>query len=90
MQTLRIPTPLRAYVDGRSEVTVNGRTIAEAMQDLTSRYPDLRPHLFNEEGNLRPFVNLFLNQEDIRSLQGLETPIMDDDRLMIVPSIAGG
>ncbi|MDD2694603.1 MAG: MoaD/ThiS family protein [Anaerolineales bacterium] len=90
MQTLRIPTPLRSYTDGRSEVNVSGRTIAEAMQDLTAHYPDLRPHLFNEEGNLRPFVNLFLNQEDIRSLQGLETPLKEDDRLMIIPSIAGG
>ncbi|MDD5466499.1 MAG: MoaD/ThiS family protein [Anaerolineales bacterium] len=90
MQTLRIPTPLRSYTDGRSEVNINGRTIAEAMQDLTAQYPDLRPHLFNEEGNLRPFVNLFLNQEDIRSLQGLETPLKEDDRLMIIPSIAGG
>jgi adenylyltransferase/sulfurtransferase len=60
------------------------------MQEVTDRFPALRPHLFNGDGQLRPFVNLFLNDENIRDLQGLETPLSTDDRLMLIPSIAGG
>lgn len=90
MPVLRIPTPLRPYANGQSELTVQGDTVAEALADLTDRYPDLRHHLFTEEGELRAFVNLFLNDEDIRYLRGTETPLKDEDRLMILPSIAGG
>jgi adenylyltransferase/sulfurtransferase len=60
------------------------------MDDLITHYPALRPHLFSGEGELRPFVNLFLNEDDVRHLQGVETPLKESDRLMIVPSIAGG
>lgn len=90
MTTVKIPTPLRSYTGGLKEVHVNGQTVGFIMHDLTENYPDLKNHLFNEDGNLRPYVNIFLNQEDIRMLQGEETPIRDGDRLMIVPSIAGG
>jgi len=90
MATLRIPTPLRPYAEGQSEVTVQGTTVSEALDDLTGRYPALRQHLFSEDGSLRAFVNLFLNDEDVRHLQGGETPIRESDRLMILPSIAGG
>lgn len=90
MATLRIPTPLRPYAEGQSEVTVRGTTVSEALDDLTGRYPALRQHLFSEDGSLRAFVNLFLNDEDVRHLQGGETPIRESDRLMILPSIAGG
>lgn len=90
MPTLRIPTPLRTYAEGQTEVPVAGETVGEAMQELTARFPALHPHLFNGNGQLRPFVNLFLNDENIRDLQGLETPISTDDRLMLIPSIAGG
>lgn len=90
MATLRIPTPLRTYASGQSEVSVQGSTVGEAVEGLLSQYPALRPHLTNETGGLRPFVNLFLNEEDVRQLQGVETPIGEDDRLMILPSIAGG
>lgn len=90
MPTLRIPTPLRPHAGGQSEVSVQGSTVIEAMNDLTTQYPALRQHLFNGDGELRPFVNLFLNQEDIRHLQGLETPLQEDDSLMLIPSIAGG
>ncbi len=90
MPILRLPTPLRPYADGQREVAVQGETVAEVLKDLTARYPALRPHLFDDGGELRPFVNLFLNDEDIRYLQGVETRLEEGDRLMIVPSIAGG
>lgn len=90
MATIRIPTPLRIYTEGKSEVLVQGSTVGEAMDVLTIRYPSLRTHLFAENGELRPFVNLYLNEEDIRQLQGAKTPLKDEDRLMLIPSIAGG
>jgi adenylyltransferase/sulfurtransferase len=71
-------------------VQVKGETVAEAMESLVEQHPDLRQHLFNGQDELRPFVNLYLNSEDIRHLQKLATPIQEEDRLMIVPSIAGG
>lgn len=90
MPTLRIPTPLRPYADGQREVNVQGSTVIEAMNSLTTQHPAMRQHLFNDDGKLRPYVNLFLNEENIRHLQGLETPLQEDDSLMLVPSIAGG
>jgi len=90
MATLRLSTPLRAYVDGKAELTLDGETVADTMQSLTEQYPTLRAHLFNAQGELRPFVHLFINNEDIRHLQGLDTPVQPEDRLMLVPSIAGG
>jgi adenylyltransferase/sulfurtransferase len=90
MPNLRIPTPLRTYADGQTEVVVQGKTVGEAMNDLTNQYPALRPHLFNGDGQLRPFVNLFLNEDNVRDLQGEETALKEDDRLILIPSIAGG
>jgi adenylyltransferase/sulfurtransferase len=90
MTTLKIPTPLRAYTQGENEISVDGMTVAEAMEDLIQQHPSLRPHLLNGNGELRPFVNLFLNDENVRDLQGDQTPIGENDRLMIIPSIAGG
>ncbi len=90
MASLRIPTPLRIYTGGTNQVTVHGKTVAEAMEDLVKQHPSLRPHLFNGDGQMRPFVNLFLNEENIRDLHGVDTPLEEADRLMLVPSIAGG
>ncbi len=90
MPVLRIPTPLRTYTGGQSEVKVNGATIAEALADLTAQYPAIQPHVFNENGGLRPFVNLFVGSHNIKDLQGMNTPITDSDRVMLIPSIAGG
>jgi molybdopterin converting factor small subunit len=90
MIILKIPSPLRTYTSGQAVVQVKGETVAEAMDSLVEQHPELRQHLFNGKGELRPFVNLYLNSEDIRQLQRLATPIQDEDRLMIVPSIAGG
>ncbi len=90
MPTIRIPTPLRSYTNSQSEVAVTGATVGAALNDLTSRYPSLRQHLYSDSGELRAFVNVFLNDEDIRHIRGEDTPLNDGDRLMIVPSIAGG
>lgn len=90
MAILKIPTPLRSYTDGQTEVKVTGKTVAQAMEQLVVRYPALRPHLYNGDGRLRPFVNLFVGENNIKDLQGLDTPLDDGARVLLVPSIAGG
>lgn len=90
MLTLKIPTPLRPYAGGQAAVAVQGAKVADALADLTAKHPGLKQHIFNESGELRPFVNLFLNDEDVRYLDGVETPVKDGDQLRIIPSIAGG
>ena len=89
MPTIRIPTPLRPYSNGNSDITVSGSTVGVALDDLTQQYPHLRQHLFDGD-TLRSFVNIFLNQEDVRYLDGAETAVAESDTLMIIPSIAGG
>jgi molybdopterin converting factor small subunit len=90
MLVIRIPTPLRSYVNGKSEISVEGSTVADAMENLLTQYPAMRPHLTNNDGQLRPFVNLFLGENNVRDLQGLATPLKNDDKLLLIPSIAGG
>lgn len=85
-----IPTPLRQYAGKRDSVEVEAKTVGEALSALTTQHNDLRKHLFTDEGKLRSFVNVYLNDEDIRYLQKDRTPLHDDDVLSIVPSIAGG
>jgi molybdopterin converting factor small subunit len=82
--------PLRAYTNGQSDVTVSGANISETLTDLTSQYPALKPHLFNDGGELRPFVNLFVGENNIKDLQGVDTPVKDGEKIMLIPSIAGG
>ena len=89
MAQIRIPTPLRPYAGGQSAIAVTGSTVGMALNDLTDQFPDLRQHLFDGP-QLRSFVNIYLNQEDVRYLQGAETPLKDADTLLIIPSIAGG
>jgi len=88
--TVLIPTPLRQYTGKKESVVVEAKTVGEALQNLTSEYSDLRRHLFNDDGKLRNFVNVYLGDEDIRFLQKDQTPLSDKDVLSIVPSIAGG
>lgn len=85
-----IPTPLRQYAEKHDSVELEAKTVAEALDGLTSRYSGLRRHLYNDEGKIRSFVNIYLNDEDIRYLSKEQTPINDKDVLSIVPSIAGG
>ena len=89
MTTIRIPTPLRPYTGGSSAVAVDGATVGEALADLTRLHPQLRPHLYDGD-ELRSFVNVYLNKEDVRGLQGAQTAVAEADTLMIIPSIAGG
>ena len=89
--TIFIPTPLRLYAGGQDAVEVNAATVTEALEHLTQAHPDLRKHLFTGEGKLRAFVNLYLNDEDVRYLPAKEaTPVTKNDTLSIIPSIAGG
>ena len=90
MAKILIPTPLRQYVDKKNAVEVSGATIGELLTGLTTEYAELRRHLFNDEGKLRSFVNVYLNDEDIRYLNKDATPVKDGDTVSIVPSIAGG
>ena len=90
MSKIHIPTPLRQYAGKQSTVEVKAATVAEAMTALLAQHPDLRRHLYNDDGKLRTFVNLYLNDEDIRYLQKEATEVKDGDNISIVPSIAGG
>jgi adenylyltransferase/sulfurtransferase len=90
MAKVLIPTPLRQYAGKNDSVELGGGTVGEVLSALTSQHPDLRRHLYSDEGKLRSFVNVYLNDEDIRYLQKDSTPVKDNDTLSIVPSIAGG
>ncbi len=88
---IHIPTPLRAYTGGQETVTVSGGTVNAVFQQLVATFPELRQHLFTNEGKLRSFVNVYLNDDDIRYLDNKEeTAVNDSDELTIIPSIAGG
>ncbi len=90
MAQVMIPTPLRAFTRGQKAVAVSGTTVDDALAALTAAYPDLKRHLFNDEGKLRNFVNVYLGEDDVRTLQQGATAIRENDLLSIVPSIAGG
>jgi adenylyltransferase/sulfurtransferase len=87
---IQIPTPLRQYVGKTASVDVPGKTVAEGLENLTGKYGDLRRHLFTEDGKLRAFVNVYLNDQDIRYLHNENTAVKEGDTISIVPSIAGG
>jgi len=89
MTTIRVPAPLRSYTGGQNAVAVSGATVGAALTDLTRQYPELRRHLYDGD-SLRSFVNIYLNQEDVRHLQGPDTAVAGHDTLLIIPSIAGG
>ena len=90
MARILIPTPLRQFAEKNDSIDLPGATVGEVLAALTTRFPDLKKNLFNEEGKLRSFVNVYLNDEDIRYLSKDATPVADTDILSIVPSIAGG
>lgn len=86
-----IPTPLRPFAGGQDTVEVDAATVASSLDSLTDAHPDLRKHLFTPEGKVRAFVNVYLNDEDVRYLPEKEnTPVSEKDTLAIIPSIAGG
>lgn len=88
--TVRVPTPLRRLTDGQGEIEVQANTIREAIEKLEERFPGFKERLLDENGELRKFVNLYLNDEDIRFLKGIDTELKDGDTISIVPAIAGG
>jgi sulfur-carrier protein len=88
--TVRVPGPLRRLTNGSSEVEVQGATVSLALQDLETKFPGFHDRLYDGAGNLRQFINIYLNDSDIRFGQGLETPIGENDDLSIVPAVAGG
>ena len=88
--TVHIPTPLRRFTADTGEVQVAGQTVGEALKDLTRQFPSLERHLYNDQGVLRSFVNVFLNDEDVRHLGKDGTAVKAGDTLSIIPSIAGG
>ena len=90
MAKILIPTPLRPYTDKKDAVDAEGKTVGELLADLTSRHAGLKPHLYNEQGRLRSFVNVYVNDEDIRYLQKEQTPVSPGDTISIIPSVAGG
>jgi sulfur-carrier protein len=90
MARVRIPASLRSFTKNQPEVLVPGSTVAEVLDNLEPNYPGLRARILDEQGGLRRYVNVFHNEEDIRFLQDLKTPVKDEDRLTIVPAIAGG
>ncbi|MFZ0980880.1 MAG: ubiquitin-like small modifier protein 1 [Candidatus Acidiferrales bacterium] len=85
-----IPTPLRAYAGKQESVEVQAKTVAEALTALTGTFGELKKHLFSDDGRLRSFVNVYVNDEDIRYLQKDQTQVREGDTISIVPSIAGG
>jgi molybdopterin synthase sulfur carrier subunit len=87
---VRVPSPLRQLTGGASEVEVEGATVAEALHDLDQRYPGFQPRIFEPAGGLRHFVNVYRNDDDIRTSGGLEATLDSGDQLSIVPAVAGG
>ena len=88
--TIRIPTPLRKFTDGKSEVDVEGGTVREIFDDVENRHGGLKDKIFDDAGEIRRFINVFVNGEDVRHAEGLDTPVKDGDELSVVPEIGGG
>jgi molybdopterin synthase sulfur carrier subunit len=90
MTQVRVPTPLRKFTGGAEAVEAEGANVAALIRDLDSRHPGIRDRICDEQGAVRRFVNIFVNGEDIRFLQNLDTPVKSGDEISIVPAIAGG
>lgn len=87
---VRIPTPLQKLTQNRAEVDSNGSTISELVDDLERNYPGIKERIYDENGKVRRFINIYVNEEDVRFLQGDSTQIKDGDEVSIIPAIAGG
>jgi sulfur-carrier protein len=90
MATVKIPPVLRASVGGEKEVSAEGASVGEVLNDLASAHPQTRSQLFSDEGELNRYVNVYLNDEDVRVLDGLQTAVGEGDTLVILPAMAGG
>lgn len=90
MASVRIPTPLRSFTANKDEVSVPGTTVGEVLRNLERQHPGIGARLLDDKGALKRYVNVFHNDEDVRYLKALDTPVKEDDRISIVPAIAGG
>lgn len=90
MSVVRIPTPLRSYTDGKAEVQVPGANVRELLEGLEAQAPGIGAKLLDEQGAVRRYVNIFVDDEDIRFLQGVDTPVTDATKVSLIPAIAGG
>lgn len=90
MATIRIPTPLRKFTEGKDEVSISGASIRELLDNLDSAHPGIGERIRDDKGEVRRFVNVFVKDEDIRFLDGLDTTVSDSDEISIIPAIAGG
>ena len=90
MSTIKIPPVLRSSTGGDKEISAEGTNVGEVLRQLADRYPDTERQLFGEDGSLNRYVNVYLNDEDVRVLDGLDTPVQDSDTLVILPAMAGG
>lgn len=90
MTTVRIPSPLRRYTNGQSKVESNGASINEIIDNLEAQYPGVKARLCDDSGQIKRYVNVFVNDEEIRTLQGGDTPVGEKDEVSIIPAMAGG
>ncbi|MDR1492759.1 MAG: MoaD/ThiS family protein [Planctomycetaceae bacterium] len=90
MITIQLPTALRTFTDGQADISLEAPTVDAALRQLTAQFADLQRHLFDDAGKLRSFVNVYLNDENVRSFDGVNTALKDGDVLMLIPAIAGG
>jgi sulfur-carrier protein len=90
MPTVKIPPVLRTHTDGEGEVEAGGATVGDVLRSLAERHPGTRDQLFSAEGDLNRYVNVYLNDEDVRVLDGLDTPLSESDTVVILPAMAGG
>jgi len=90
MPTIKVPPVLRPQTDGEAEVSVDGATVGDVLRALAERHPQTREQLFSPEGELNRYVNIYLNDEDVRVLDGLDTTASDSDTVVILPAMAGG
>lgn len=89
MATVRIPSPLRKYTDGQAKITIPGATVAEVMTNLITAYPGIESRIM-DDGQIKRFINIFVNEDEIRTLNGAESTVSDSDEISIVPAMAGG
>ncbi|MEM7030903.1 MAG: ubiquitin-like small modifier protein 1 [Chloroflexota bacterium] len=90
MAVVRIPSPLRRYTDGQSKVTVSGGTVSEVIDSLEASYPGVKSRVCDESGQIKRYVNVFVNEDEIRTLDGADSAVLEKDEVSIVPAMAGG
>ncbi len=90
MPTLRVPSQLKYYLDNQTDVALTGETVGDILRELVDQYPKIQSHIFDDKGQVRRHINLFVNKENIRDLKGLGTPVGEHDIVKVVPSVTGG